>query len=81
MAVDIMAAFTNDPQELDFIWPGFLAGTVGTLGGIRGDGEKLLGTRDAYIHRLECGRRGAAGLAPVRHGARCLSRSKTQNRH
>jgi len=31
MALDIMAAFTNDPPELDFVWPGFLAGTVGAL--------------------------------------------------
>lgn len=31
MAIDIMAAFTQEPPELDFIWPGFLAGTVGAL--------------------------------------------------
>jgi RecA-family ATPase len=31
MALDIMAAFTNEPPALDFIWPGFLAGTVGAL--------------------------------------------------
>jgi RecA-family ATPase len=31
MALDIMAAFTQDPPQLDFIWPGFLAGTVGAL--------------------------------------------------
>ena len=31
MALDIMAAFTNEPPVLDFIWPGFLAGTVGAL--------------------------------------------------
>jgi len=31
MALDIMAAFTNEPPELDFIWPGFLSGTVGAL--------------------------------------------------
>ncbi len=31
MALDIMAAFTNEPPELDFIWPGFLTGTVGAL--------------------------------------------------
>jgi len=29
--LDIMAAFTNEPPQLDFIWPGFLAGTVGAL--------------------------------------------------
>lgn len=31
MAIDIMAAFESDPPPLDFIWPGFLAGTVGAL--------------------------------------------------
>jgi RecA-family ATPase len=31
MALDIMAAFTNEPPQLDFIWDGFLAGTVGAL--------------------------------------------------
>jgi RecA-family ATPase len=29
--VDIMAAFTNEPPVLDFIWPGFLVGTVGAI--------------------------------------------------
>lgn len=31
MAIDILAAFENEPPHLDFIWPGFLAGTVGAL--------------------------------------------------
>lgn len=31
MAIDIMDAFQQEPPELDFIWPGFLAGTVGAL--------------------------------------------------
>lgn len=31
MPIDIMAAFTNEPPKLDFIWPGFLTGTVGAL--------------------------------------------------
>lgn len=31
MAIDIMTAFTQKPPELDFILPGFLAGTVGAL--------------------------------------------------
>lgn len=29
--VDVVAAFKNKPKELDFIWPGFLAGSVGAL--------------------------------------------------
>ena len=31
MALDILAAFENEPQPLDFVFPGFLAGTVGTV--------------------------------------------------
>uniref|UniRef100_UPI0027E46466 AAA family ATPase n=2 Tax=Pseudomonadota TaxID=1224 RepID=UPI0027E46466 len=31
MAIDLRAAFENEPPALDFIWPGFLAGTVGAL--------------------------------------------------
>ena len=31
MTIDILQAFMKDPPELDFIWPGFLAGTVGAL--------------------------------------------------
>ncbi|RMH97215.1 helicase RepA family protein [Stutzerimonas nitrititolerans] len=31
MAIDLQAAFESEPPTLDFIWPGFLAGTVGAL--------------------------------------------------
>jgi RecA-family ATPase len=31
MAIDILKSFTEEPPELDFIWPGFLTGTVGAL--------------------------------------------------
>jgi len=31
MAINILEAFTSEPEALDFIWPGFLAGTVGAL--------------------------------------------------
>jgi hypothetical protein len=31
MAIDLMWAFENEPPPLDFIWPGFLSGTVGAL--------------------------------------------------
>tara|TARA_R110000850_G_scaffold2760_9_gene12947 strand:- start:984 stop:1859 length:876 start_codon:yes stop_codon:yes gene_type:complete len=31
MPIDLRAAFENEPPELDFIWPGFLSGTVGAL--------------------------------------------------
>jgi len=31
MIIDLKSAFEEDPPVLDFIWPGFLAGTVGAL--------------------------------------------------
>lgn len=31
MAIDILEAFQSEPPQLDFIWPGFLCGTVGAL--------------------------------------------------
>jgi len=31
MAIDIMVSFEQEPAQLDFIWPGFLSGTVGAL--------------------------------------------------
>jgi len=31
MAIDLMWAFENEPPPLDFIWSGFLSGTVGAL--------------------------------------------------
>lgn len=31
MAIDLKAAFENAPPKLDFVWPGFLAGTVGAM--------------------------------------------------
>jgi RecA-family ATPase len=31
ITIDVQAAFENDPPALDFVWPGFLAGTVGAL--------------------------------------------------
>lgn len=31
MAINILEAFSNKPVDQDFVWPGFLAGTVGAL--------------------------------------------------
>ena len=31
MKLNIQAAFEDTPPELDFVWPGLLAGTVGAL--------------------------------------------------
>jgi len=41
MALDILAAFKTEPPDLDFIWPGFLAGTVGALVAPGGTGKSF----------------------------------------
>lgn len=41
MAVEVLAAFENDPPALDFVWPGFLAGTVGALVAPGGAGKSF----------------------------------------
>lgn len=41
MPIDLMSAFTKEPPELDFIWPGFLTGTVGALVAPGGTGKSF----------------------------------------
>jgi regulatory protein RepA len=41
MALNIMQAFSTEPPPLDFIWPGFLAGTVGALISPGGTGKSF----------------------------------------
>jgi RecA-family ATPase len=64
MALDIMAAFTKEPPELDFILPGFLAGTVGALvaPGATGKSFWALEAAMAVACRVEGG--DLLGLAP-----------------
>jgi len=41
ITIDVQAAFENDPPALDFVWPGFLAGTVGALVAPGGAGKSF----------------------------------------
>jgi RecA-family ATPase len=41
MALNIISVFENEPPELDFIWHGFLAGTVGALIAPGGTGKSF----------------------------------------
>lgn len=68
MAIDIMAAFENDPPELDFIWPGFLAGTVGALVSPGATGKSFL-TLEAAMG-IACSVAGGdlLGFEPQRNG-------------
>lgn len=68
MALDIMAAFTDEPPELDFIWPGFLAGTVGALIAPGATGKSFFALEAAMS--VACGVQGGdlVGLSPKHNG-------------
>lgn len=68
MAIDLRAAFENEPPVLDFIWPGFLAGTVGALIAPGATGKSFWALEAAMS--VACGVAGGdlVGLAPTRTG-------------
>ena len=68
MAIDIMAAFEQPPPVLDFIWPGFLAGSVGALVAPGATGKSFWALEAAMA--VACGVPGGdvLGLAPAASG-------------
>ncbi|AEK59792.1 conserved hypothetical protein (plasmid) [Acidithiobacillus caldus SM-1] len=68
MALDIMAAFTNEPPELDFIWPGFLAGTVGALVAPGATGKSFFALEAAMSIACSVAGGDLVGLAPMHTG-------------
>lgn len=68
MALDIMAAFTNEPPELDFIWPGFLAGTVGALVAPGATGKSFFALEAAMSIACSVAGGDLVGLAPAHTG-------------
>lgn len=65
MAIDLKAAFENQPPSLDFVWPGFLAGTVGALIAPGATGKSYWALEAAMS--IACGVAGGdlVGLAPA----------------
>lgn len=41
MQIDVAAAFANTPAPLDFVWPGYLAGSVGAFAAPGGAGKSF----------------------------------------
>lgn len=68
MPIDLMRAFSQEPPELDFIWPGFLAGTVGALVAPGATGKSFFALEAAMS--VACGVPGGdlLKLAPARAG-------------
>lgn len=68
MAIDVRAAFENEPPVLDFIWPGFLAGTVGALVAPGATGKSFWALEAAMSIACSVAGGDLVGLAPAHSG-------------
>jgi len=68
MNIDILAAFEHEPPALDFIWPGFLAGTVGALIAPGATGKSFWALEAAMAVAGNAAGTDLLGLAPQGHG-------------
>jgi len=66
--IDLKHRFENKPPDLDFVWPGFLAGTVGALVAPGATGKSFWALE--AMMSIACSVAGGdlAGLKPTRHG-------------
>ena len=68
MAIDIMAAFENEPPALDFIWQGFLSGTVGALVAPGASGKSYFALEAAMSIACSVAGGDLVGLTPRHNG-------------
>lgn len=68
MPIDLRAAFKNEPPELDFIWPGFLSGTVGALVAPGGTGKSYWAFEAAMSIACSVAGGDILGLKPTKTG-------------
>ena len=68
MAIDVLAAFEREPPVLDFIWPGFLAGTVGALVAPGATGKSFWALEAAMSIACSVAGGDLVGLAPAHSG-------------
>ena len=68
MAIDLRAAFEDEPPVLDFIWPGFLAGTVGALVAPGATGKSFWALEAAMSVACSVAGGDLVGLGPKRTG-------------
>jgi replicative DNA helicase len=66
--VDLAAAFSGPPPELDWVWPGFLAGTVGVLVAAGGTGKSYWALQAAMAVADGSGDRLNVGMIAWRAG-------------
>lgn len=65
---DIQAAFTNPPPALDFVLPGFVAGTVGAVVGSGGVGKSMWAIQAAMEIACSAVNEILLRLCPAQHG-------------
>lgn len=68
MTIDIENAFENEPPVLDFIWPGFLAGTVGALVAPGATGKSYFSLEAAMSIACSVSGGDLLDIVPVRSG-------------
>ena len=68
MAINVLAAFEKEPPVLDFIWPGFLAGTVGALVAPGATGKSFWALEAAMSIACSVAGGDLVGFAPARTG-------------
>ena len=68
MAIDVLEAFEHEPPKLDFIWPGFLAGTVGALVAPGATGKSFWALEAAMSIACSVAGGDLVGLAPAHTG-------------
>lgn len=68
MSIDLLAAFANEPPALDFIWPGFLAGTVGALVAPGATGKSYWALEAAMAIACSVAGGDLVGLSPASYG-------------
>lgn len=66
--IDILKAFGTEPPAQDFIWPGFLAGTVGALVAPGSTGKSMLALQLACAVSSDRPQANTTGLSIERHG-------------
>jgi RecA-family ATPase len=66
--IDILEAFETEPPAQDFIWPGFLAGTVGALVAPGSTGKSMLALQLACAVASDRVQANATGLSIESHG-------------
>ena len=81
MAIDLRAAFENEPPTLDFIWPGFLAGTVGALVAPGATGKSFWALEAAMAIACSVAGGDLVGLSPACAGRVVFSLGKTRKLH